>query len=89
MSEGDALELANLLAQRRTLAADSLAAKLRAQARVDVDQDETSEDIELERPELDTLAEALAEEPWAQAQEWFNHLRGEVAEARATTPPAS
>jgi hypothetical protein len=83
LNEQDALDLAELLARRRNLPAQSLASKLRAQARVDVSRGQVSQDIPLEREELDVLATALAEEPWAQEQEWFEHLRAQVAKARA------
>jgi hypothetical protein len=84
LNEHDAMDLAELLSKRRTLASTSLAGKLRTQARVP--EGRTSEDIELDRGELDALADALADEPWAQEQEWFTFMRAEVAAARATTP---
>ncbi len=83
MSEGDARQLADLMKRRRTLAHSRIAAKLQSQADVDFDKHEKSEDIALDRDELDALAITLAEEPWAQQQEWFEHLREEVARARA------
>jgi hypothetical protein len=83
LSEQDAFALAELLEKRRSLTGASVAAKIRTQARVDVSGGQVSQDIELEGVELDTLAYALAEEPWAREQEWFPHMRGEVAEAQA------
>jgi hypothetical protein len=52
IGEHDARELARLLAGRRTLASARLAGKLFAEAGVDFDRQEMSEDIELDRDEL-------------------------------------
>jgi hypothetical protein len=87
IDEHDARELAELMARRRTLAHKRVAAKLRSQADVALDAGEKSEDIVLYRDELDALATTLAEEPWAQQQEWFEKMRYEVMQARAVTPP--
>jgi hypothetical protein len=83
MSETDARQLAELMAQRRTLVHSRVAGMLRSQADIDFAKQEKSADITLDRDELDALANTLAEEPWAQEQEWFDHLREEVARARA------
>jgi hypothetical protein len=80
ISAQDARDLADLAAQQRTLAQQSLATKLRAHANVDV---EANEDLELDRNELDALAVILAEEPWPEVQPWLGHLRDEVMRARA------
>jgi hypothetical protein len=80
--EGDALELADLLSATRTLAGNSSAAKIREQARKDPDRGETSEDVQLSVNEREVLAAVLEEEPWPRQQEWFGHLRDELAQAR-------
>ena len=81
ISEQDARDLADLAARQPTLAQQSLATKLRAHANVKTS--ETSEDLELDRNELDALAAILAEEPWPEVQPWLGHLRDEVMRARA------
>jgi hypothetical protein len=78
----EALELAELLARRRNLAADRLAAKIRAQAKRDPDCGETSEDVELDVDEASELA-ALLEEPRApEERPAFAHLRDQLRRAR-------
>jgi len=74
----DALELARLLARKRSLAGDSVAAKIREQAKRDPDRNEKSEDVELSADELITLTTVLAVEPWPKEQPWFEHLRDEL-----------
>jgi hypothetical protein len=77
--EHDALELADLLAGRRVLAANSAAEKIREQARRDPDRGETSEDIELDEDELELLAAVLEDEPWPKEQSWYDYLHDQLA----------
>jgi hypothetical protein len=74
----DAVQLADLLAQQRSLASDSLAAKIREQAKRDFAAGEKSEDIELSADEMVALSHVLAVEPWPKEQPWFEHLRDEL-----------
>jgi hypothetical protein len=60
LSEQEALELAELLERRRSLASVLTAKRIREQARRDSDH-ETSEDVELEPADLHELAAVLAE----------------------------
>jgi hypothetical protein len=72
------LVIADLLARQRSLAGDSLAAKIREQARRDFAAGEKSEDIELSADELVALSQVLAVEPWPKEQLWFKHLQDEL-----------
>jgi hypothetical protein len=82
--EADALDLADLLSRTRTrtLAGNSAAAKIREQARRDLDRGETSTNVELDAGELEVLAAVLESEPWPREQPWFEYLHAELARAR-------
>jgi hypothetical protein len=77
LPESEARELAEVLSHRRSLAALSLAGKIREQARRDPDRD-VSQDVELELPELRELAAVLAEPRFPEELPAFAHLRDEV-----------
>jgi hypothetical protein len=78
----DALDLAELLMRRRSLAADRLGQKIKANASRDPDGGETSEDIEPDADELAVLAALLEEEPWPKEQPWYANLREQVDRER-------
>lgn len=77
LSEIEALELAELLDRRRSLAAFSAAKKIREQARRDPGY-ETSEDVELDNHELREVAAVLAERREPEELPAFEHPRDEV-----------
>ena len=55
LSQEEALELAKLLARKRSLAAQSASRKIRVEADRDPDRGEMSKDVELSREELEAL----------------------------------
>jgi hypothetical protein len=59
LSEDEALELAELLARKRSLAAQSASRKILLEANRDPDQGEKSKDIELSREELEASRPSL------------------------------
>jgi hypothetical protein len=89
LSQDEALELAELLARRRSLAAQSASGKIRLQASRDPDRDEKSEDIELDRQELEELEAVLAEERHPEELPPFERLRNEVRQTLRKGPPPS
>jgi hypothetical protein len=78
LDQHEALEVAELLAGRRNLAAARLAGKIRAQAERDPNRGETSEDIELDDDEASELAALLDEPRWPAERPAFAHLRDEL-----------
>jgi hypothetical protein len=78
LSEHQALEVAGLLARRRSLAAAIAAGKIRAQAERTIGRAETSEDVELTAAELSELVALLQEPRWPEEQPAFAHLRDEA-----------
>jgi hypothetical protein len=89
LSQDEALELAELLARKRSLAAQSASRKIRLEANRDPDLGEKSEDIALGREELETLEAALAEARAPEELPRFEHLRSEVHQALREGPPPS
>lgn len=77
LSEVEALELAELLERRRSLASFSAAKKIREQAHRDPDR-ETSQDVELDDLELREVAAVLGEPRAPDELPAFAHLRDEV-----------
>jgi hypothetical protein len=89
ISQQEALELAELLARRRSLAAQSASRRIRLEANRDPDRGEKSEDIELSREELEALEAVLAEERDAEELPRFERLRNEALQALREGPPPS
>jgi hypothetical protein len=89
VSQGEALELAELLARRRSLAAQSASRKIRLQADRDPDRGETSRDIELNREELEEVEALLADERHPEELPRFQRLRDEVRQTLREGPPPS
>jgi K+/H+ antiporter YhaU regulatory subunit KhtT len=77
LSEQEALELAELLGRRRSLAAQSAARKIRKQAGRDADH-EMSQNVELDHDELREVAAVLAEPRAPEELPAFLHLREEI-----------
>jgi hypothetical protein len=89
LSQDEALALAELLARRRSLAAQSASRKIRLEADRDPDRGEKSEDIELGREELEAVEAVLAEERGPEELPRFERLRNEVLQALREGPPPS
>jgi hypothetical protein len=89
LSQDEALELAGLLARKRSLAAQSASRKIRLEANHDPDQGEKSKDIALGREELETLEAVLAEARAPEELPRFEHLQSEVHQALREGPPPS
>ena len=89
LSQDEALELAGLLARKRSLAAQSASRKIRLEANRDPDRSEKSEDIELSREELEALEAVLAEERDPEELPRFERLRNKVRQALREGPPPS
>lgn len=87
LSQDEALELAELLARTRSLAAQSASRKIRLQADRDPDRGEESRDIELSREEREQLEALLAEERRPEELPRFQRLREEVRQALREGPP--
>jgi hypothetical protein len=87
LSQDEALELAELLARRRSLAAQSASRKIRLEANRDPDLGEKSEDIELSREELEAVEAVLAEERHPEESSRLERLRNEVLQALREGPP--
>jgi hypothetical protein len=87
LSQDEALELAGLLARKRSLAAQSASRKIRLEA--DRDPDEKSKDIELSREELEAVEALLAEALDPDEFPRFERLRSEVHQALREGPPPS
>ncbi len=75
LDKHQALEVAALLALRRSVAAASAASKIRAQAERSIDRAETSEDVELTADELSELISLLH---WPEEMPPFAHLCDEA-----------
>jgi hypothetical protein len=80
VSRDEALELAELLSQRRTLAALRLAARIRIEASRDPDRPSTREDIDLDEMEAPELLVVLAEQHAEVETESLGRLRAELLE---------
>lgn len=89
LSEDEALELAELLARKRSLAAQSASRKIRLEANLDADRGEKSKDIELSREELEALEAVLDEVRDQDEVPGFERLRNEVLQALREGPPPS
>jgi hypothetical protein len=89
LSQDEALELVELLARRRSLAAQSASRKIRLQADRDPDRGEKSRDIELSREELEQLEALLAEERYPEGSPRFQRLRDVVRQTLREGPPPS
>jgi hypothetical protein len=89
LSQDEALELAELLARKRSLAAQSASRKIRLEANRDPEQGEKSKDIELSREELEALEDVLAEAQASEELPRFEQLRSEVHQALREGPPPS
>jgi hypothetical protein len=81
LSAHEALEVAELLSRQRDLASVRLAGKIRAQAKRDPDQGETSEDVAVDADEAAVLIALLDEPRWPDDRPAFTHLREELAGA--------
>ena len=89
LSQVEALELAELLARERSLAAQSASRKIRLEANRDPDRGEKSKDIELTREELEALEAVLDEVRDQEELPRFERLRNEVLQALREGPPPS
>jgi hypothetical protein len=89
LSQDEALELAELLARKRSLAAQSASRKIRLEANRDPDRGEKSKDIELSREELEALEAVLQEVQDEEQLPPFERLRNEVLQALREGPPPS
>jgi hypothetical protein len=89
LSQDEALELAELLARKRSLAAQSASGKIRHEANRDPDRGEKSKDIELNREELEALEAVLEEVQDEEELPRFERLRNEVLQALREGPPPS
>jgi hypothetical protein len=87
LSQDEALELAGLLARKRSLAAQSASRKIRLEAERRPDQDEKSKDVELSREELEAVEAVLAEARDPEELPRFERLRNEVHQALREGPP--
>lgn len=79
LSERQALEVAEALAARRTIAAQSAAAKVRQQARVNPDAGETSVDVTLEPEERAELVAVMDEVEWPDDEPAYRHLQRQAS----------
>lgn len=89
LSQAEALELAELLARKRSLAAQSASRKIRLEANRDPRRGERSTDIELSREELEAVEAVLAEARHPEELPRFERLRNEVLQALREGPPPS
>jgi hypothetical protein len=89
LSQDEALELGELLARKRSLAAQSASRKIRLEANRDPDRGEKSKDIELSREELEALEAVLDEVRDQVGLPQFERLRNEVLQALREGPPPS
>ena len=79
LDENEALELAEVLSRQRTLAADSACAKIREQARRDVNRGETSADVDLTLDELEAVLAVLQQGNPNDDSDGVRHLRAMIA----------
>jgi hypothetical protein len=89
LSQDEALELAELLARKRSLAAQSASRKIRLEANGDPDRGEKRTDTELSREELEALEAVLDEVRDREEVPGFERLRNEVLQALREGPPPS
>jgi hypothetical protein len=89
LSQDEALELAGLLARKRSLAAQSASRKIRLEAERDPDRGEKRKDIELSREELEAVEALLAEARDPEELPRFERLRSQVHQALREGPPPS
>lgn len=89
LSQDEALELAGLLARKRSLAAQSASRKIRLEADRDPDRGEKRKDIELSREELEAVEALLAEARDPEELPRFERLRSDVHQALREGPPPS
>jgi hypothetical protein len=89
LSQDEALELAELLARKRSLAAQSASRRIRLKANREPDRGEKSTDIELSREELEALEAVLDEVRDQEELPRFERLRNEVLQALREGPPPS
>lgn len=82
LSERQAVEVARALSVRRNSAAQSAARKIRDQARVNVDDGETSHDVDLEPEEVAELAAVMTEVTWPDDEPEYEYLRHQLVESR-------
>lgn len=87
LSQDEALELAELLARKRSLAAQSASRKIRLEANRYPDRGEKSKDIELSRAELEAVEAGLAEARSPEELARFERLRNEVRQTLREGPP--
>jgi hypothetical protein len=81
LSQHEAEDLARLLELGRNVAALELAGRIRQQARLDPDQRPASTDIELDRVDLDQIAQVFVDGPDLLGVPAFDHLNREVLAA--------
>jgi hypothetical protein len=89
LSQDEALELAELLARKRSLAAQSASRRIRLEANGDPDRGEKSKDIELSREELEAVEAVLDEVRDDEELPRFERLRNEVLQSLREGPPPS
>jgi hypothetical protein len=89
LSQDEALQLADLLARKRSRAAQSASRRVRVEANRDPDRGEKGEDIELSREELEALEALLAEVRDQEELPRFDRLRNEVLQALREGPAPS
>jgi hypothetical protein len=89
LSQDEALELAELLARKRSLAAQSASQKIRLAANRDPERGEKSKDIELSREELEAVEATLADARDPEELPQFGRLRNDVLQALREGPPPS
>jgi hypothetical protein len=88
LSQDEALELTELLARKRSLAAQSASRKIRLEANRDPDRGDVSKNIELDRDELEELEAVLARERHPELPA-FERLQNEVHQTLREGPPPS
>jgi hypothetical protein len=89
LSQDEAIELAELLARKRSLAAQSASRRIRLEANRDPDRGEKSNDIELSREELEAVEAVLDEVRDQEELPRFERLRNEVLQVLREGPPPS
>ncbi len=87
LNESQAFELADVLAARRNLAAQSLAHDIRLEASFGLDAEHATRDVDPTPEELGELIEVLSEPRWPTEQPAFAHLRLEALKAQAQAAP--
>src|SRR5829696_3298929 len=89
LAQDEALELAELLARRRSFAAQSASRKIRFHATRDPDRGEASDniDLDLDRDELEELESLLAQERDPEELSAFERLQNAVHQTLREGPP--